>query len=118
MDAVLHRGTGRPTAAERVGEAPGDRVTADIGGETVRVWPSDHAGVVASFPLPAAPTATALPTVQTPSPTAADGTTPTGTSEKSTPLSSSEPQPGMGLLAALLAGGATVGARLWGRRED
>ena len=118
VDAVLHRGAGRSTAVERVGEAPGDRVTADVDGETVRVWPSDHAGVVASLSLPAVPAATASPTARTPSPTAADGTTPTGTPEESTPPASPEPQPGMGLLAALLAGGAAVGARLWGRCED
>lgn len=48
VDVVLSRGL-RALAVERVGEDPGDRVPAAVDGQPTRLWPSDHAGVVASF---------------------------------------------------------------------
>lgn len=63
VDHVLSRGDVRPTATQRVGADPESRVSADRGGETVRLWPSDHAGVVTTFAVPTAtPTAAATTT--------------------------------------------------------
>jgi len=63
VDAVFVRGGLRPTAVERVGHRPEDRVTGTRDGETVTVWPSDHAGVVATVEVaPPASTPTASPT--------------------------------------------------------
>lgn len=45
IDLILHRGGARTLSAEVVGDEPGDRVT--VGGELL--WPSDHAGVVATL---------------------------------------------------------------------
>lgn len=78
VDAVLARGGLDPVAVERVGAAPADRVRATVDGEQVRLWPSDHAGVVASVEVtPAAGTegSTASPSVESgssPEPTPAD----------------------------------------------
>lgn len=47
IDAVLYRGGVEPIAIERVGRDPEDRVT--VGDGSVALWPSDHAGVVATF---------------------------------------------------------------------
>jgi endonuclease/exonuclease/phosphatase family metal-dependent hydrolase len=110
LDQVLYRGGGTATAVDRVGAAPGDRVRAEVGGESVRVWPSDHAGVVASVTVPAAPT----PTAPTPSRTAPRGTD-TGTSGGPAggpdPDGNPESQSGFGVLAAVVAaGGATIAA--------
>lgn len=105
VDAVLYRGAGRPTAVRRVGAALGARVPAEIDGESVRLWPSDHAGVVASLPVPA--TATSTPTVsRTPTPTAS----PTG--RPATPDEPPATQPGMGVLAATVAGAVALLSRL------
>jgi len=49
VDAVLYRGGANPTAIERVGAATDDRVSLDD--ESVTLWPSDHAGVVATFEI-------------------------------------------------------------------
>ncbi|MFC7098988.1 endonuclease/exonuclease/phosphatase family protein [Halobaculum marinum] len=53
IDAVLRRGRIRATSIERVNHQADDRIrlVRDDGDrtESVRVWPSDHAGVVASF---------------------------------------------------------------------
>jgi hypothetical protein len=75
VDALLSSGGAEPTAVDRLGEDPSDRVPATVEGEAVTVWPSDHAGVAATFSLPAA---TAGPT---PSPTPPSTATPlpTGT---------------------------------------
>jgi endonuclease/exonuclease/phosphatase family metal-dependent hydrolase len=73
VDAVLVRGGLRPTAVERLGHRPEDRVSATRDGESVTVWPSDHAGVVGTFAVTAAATPTPSPTASptsTPSPTA------------------------------------------------
>lgn len=49
VDAVLYRGGADPTAIERVGATADDRVSLDD--ESVTLWPSDHAGVVATFEI-------------------------------------------------------------------
>jgi endonuclease/exonuclease/phosphatase family metal-dependent hydrolase len=79
LDHVLVRGELRPREVRRVGADPADRVSVD--GE--RLWPSDHAGLVATL-IPgseatAAATGTATATATattTPSPTATTGTAP------------------------------------------
>ncbi|WP_226010336.1 endonuclease/exonuclease/phosphatase family protein [Halomicrobium salinisoli] len=71
IDHVLVRGALEPIEAERVGADPGSRASAEVDGETVEVWPSDHAGVVATVAVTAG-TPTSTPTE---SPTA----TPTAT---------------------------------------
>ncbi|WP_254840544.1 endonuclease/exonuclease/phosphatase family protein [Natronomonas marina] len=115
VDAVLYRGGARPTGIDRVGETPADRVAAETDGETVRVWPSDHAGVVGSLSVP--PTATATPT-------ATSGTSPTatptgGTDTPAAPTNDGpEPQPGMGVVTAVLAGVAATLAALRRRTDE
>ncbi|MEF8788976.1 MAG: endonuclease/exonuclease/phosphatase family protein [Haloarculaceae archaeon] len=122
IDALLYRGRLDPTAVGRVGHRPEDRVEVAVDGETVRIWPSDHAGVVGTFevaeptptptsdlaatPTPATstPTATGTPTA-TPTPrTTPTGSTPAGTTDGS--------GPGMGVLAAVVGLSAAVVARL------
>ena len=99
IDAVLYRGALTPTAVERLGEEETDRVEVTQGGETVSVWPSDHAGVLATFdldwatPTPSptpSPTPTATPTASptvTPSPTRtpSPARAPTATATESSP---------------------------------
>lgn len=51
LDLVLLRGVGPVTAADRVGTDRSDRVSAVVDGEHRRLWPSDHAGVVATLQL-------------------------------------------------------------------
>jgi endonuclease/exonuclease/phosphatase family metal-dependent hydrolase len=51
LDLVLLRDVGAVTAADRVGIDPDDRVSAVVDGEFRRLWPSDHAGVVATVRL-------------------------------------------------------------------
>ena len=100
VDVVLHRGL-RATGVERLGADPGSRATAEVDGETVRLWPSDHAGLVATFEV-GAPAATA-----TPSPTDR-----ASTADAEPP----EPQDGMGLLAAAVGAALAVLARARERR--
>ena len=77
VDALLSSGGAGPTAVDRLGADPADRVPATVDGEDVTVWPSDHAGVAATFSLPSA---TAAPTASpTPSGGSAATGTPTGT---------------------------------------
>lgn len=71
VDAVLYRGPVSSVSARRVGHAPEDRVTARVDGEQVAVWPSDHAGVVATLEL-SAPTRSGT-SVSTDASTATDG---------------------------------------------
>jgi len=106
IDGVLYRGDLRPSSASRVGDEPADRATVDIDGETIRVWPSDHAGVVASFELPSqSATATSQPTRSTGTANATAGETPTSGSG-----------PGMGVVAAI--GGLVAGALARRRRSQ
>jgi endonuclease/exonuclease/phosphatase family metal-dependent hydrolase len=95
VDVVLHRGRLRPMAVELVGSGPESRVTAQVAGETVRLWPSDHAGVVATFEFGASES----PATPTASPTDA---APTPNAERL------EPQAGMGLLAAAVGAAVAV----------
>lgn len=104
VDVVLYRGGLEVVDARRVGVDPDARATAEVDGESIRLWPSDHAGVVASFERSAAePIATATgtaPAEPTPS------TTPT-----STPDEAPDEQTGLGLLAGAGAVVAAVLAR-------
>jgi len=100
IDAVLYRGALTPTAVERVGEEQRDRVEATVDGETVTVWPSDHAGVLARFDLDwATPTPTPTPSPSptpssTPSPTPSRTPSPTRSpTAASTPTPSDTPEP-------------------------
>ncbi|QLH80695.1 endonuclease/exonuclease/phosphatase family protein [Halosimplex pelagicum] len=70
VDHVLARGPD-PTAVERLGADPADRVEATVDGETVTVWPSDHAGVAATYPVAEpTPTRSSTPTrTRAPTPT-------------------------------------------------
>lgn len=119
IDAALYRGGLRPTAVRRVGHEPTARVEVQHDGETVSVWPSDHAGVVATFELTATtPTGTPEPTTKTPaSATESESTvtgtpSPTGGSPETTAGASG---PGMGLAGAIV--GLVVGVLSWSRRE-
>ena len=64
LDLVLVRGVGPVTDVGRVGVTPDDRVSAVVDGEHRRLWPSDHAGVVATVRLGPDETAPHLPTPQ------------------------------------------------------
>ena len=132
IDALLYRGRVRPTAVGRAGHEPEDRVEVESDDGTVRVWPSDHAGVVGTFEVAAptptptptgtpsptrTPTATSLPTATpTQSPTLAPTGTPTRSPDDgapATPASTTDGAgPGMGIVAALAGLSAGVAARL------
>ena len=126
IDALLYRGEVRPTAVNRVGHRPEDRVEVDVDGETVRLWPSDHAGVVGTFEVAATtptptPTPTPAPTATgepTPTPTATPTGTPTPTRTPPRTLTPTATEatdgfgPGMGVVAALVGISAGVAARL------
>lgn len=73
VDHVLYRGDLRPTAVRRVGADRDSRVAAMVDGESRRLWPSDHAGVVATLAVSATATQTATST-STPSTTATEST--------------------------------------------
>lgn len=112
VDHVLYRGDVQPTTVERVGEDPDSRVTTDVDGETVELWPSDHAGTVATFEVPVStptPTDTETPTV---SPT--DATTTSATA--SVPKQSGSPNiPLYGSLASI--GSLSLAALAWYRKH-
>jgi len=107
IDHVLYRGALVPTGVERIGADPDDRIAVEHDGETVRMWPSDHVGIAASFDLPASETPTAMPT-----PTASPGN---GSRETATTV---ESQRGMGVLAALVGTAVGVLSRAWKREDD
>jgi len=95
VDAVLFDGPLAPTGAVRVGADPEDRIDVDRDGETVSMWPSNHAGVVATLEgqwSPSTPTATPTPT-PTPTPTASPTPTPSPTRTAGT---ADEPSPAAG----------------------
>jgi len=83
IDALLFGGPVRPTGIGRVGHRPADRVAVEVDGETVRIWPSDHAGVVGTFEV-AEPTPTPTET-PAPTPTPSDTNGSTGTTPPRTP---------------------------------
>lgn len=82
IDAVLYRGGLRPVAVERVGADPADRVRIDVAGEARRLWPSDHAGVVATFEVPGATRTTGTAETRPVSSTRTVTPTPTKTSSE------------------------------------
>ncbi|QLD88187.1 endonuclease/exonuclease/phosphatase family protein [Natronomonas salina] len=103
IDVVLYRGALEPTAVELVGVDPDERIPVERGGETIQIWPSDHAGVVASFQFGAQ--------------TGAGGGTSGPDSERTSPQTSagpdggdrqSESQSGFGFVATLV--GAVLAA--------
>jgi Metal-dependent hydrolase len=122
IDGVLHRGDLDPTAVDRVGHRPDDRVSIQSDGETVRLWPSDHAGVVATFELPAgmdsATTEKNLGKNESPS-TSANRTeinrNKTGTNNQTESAAESE-TPGFGVVSTLAALGGI--GYLLNRRRD
>lgn len=95
IDGVLARGDVQPTAVHRVGHEPEDRVAVESDDGTVRLWPSDHAGVVGTFELtdvpPATPQATATATeTPTATTTATATTTDTVDGSETTPAAKTE----------------------------
>jgi endonuclease/exonuclease/phosphatase family metal-dependent hydrolase len=110
IDTLLYRGAVTPTAVRRVGHQPSDRTTVEVDGETVRVWPSDHAGVVGTFELSGSAT-TAAAATPTASGTGATPSTPGSPSSPATGASG----PGFGAGSALL--GLALGAGAWLRRQ-
>ncbi|WP_225334722.1 endonuclease/exonuclease/phosphatase family protein [Halomicrobium urmianum] len=81
IDHVFVRGPLEPTDAERVGADSESRVSAEVGGETVETWPSDHAGVVATVAVSAG--------TPTPAPTESATATPTAARTDAAPASGS-----------------------------
>ncbi|SDF89706.1 endonuclease/exonuclease/phosphatase family protein [Halorientalis regularis] len=107
VDGLLVRGDVSVTAASRVGHRASDRIAYQTEGETVRVWPSDHAGVVGTFALSASAsvgTATATRTA-----TRADNSRAT----TAPPDATGTTGPGLGVLAALAGVAGGVAGRLW-----
>jgi len=107
IDGLLYRGAVTPTAVERVGHRTDDRVAVEVGGETVRVWPSDHAGVVGTFEVTgprATPTTAATPSTGTPSTASADSTVTSGAG------------PGLGVVTGVV--GVLLGAAARRRRGE
>lgn len=92
IDAVLYRNGPEPVASKRVGAKPDERITVDWADEMVTIWPSDHAGVVAT---------TVLPDTQPPPTTSPTPNDPIEDTPRATPHSPEE-SPGMSLLAGLL----------------
>ena len=118
VDGVLYRGALHPETVDRVGADPDDRVAVERDGESFRVWPSDHAGVVATFALDGVPTATPAGPSSTPSP-ASDPGSPAGPTRTGTDVfgdgTSSDSGPGFGVLAAVA--GVTLGVLARWRRD-
>ncbi|PSP84934.1 hypothetical protein BRC96_04050 [Halobacteriales archaeon QS_6_64_34] len=113
IDAMLYRGGVRPMAIRRVGHRPDDRISVEVDGETVRVWPSDHAGVVGSFELSATASSTVTPSRAQSSPaTVPDNVTTTLPPDSNATGASG---PGFGARSALVGLGMGLGA--WLRRR-
>lgn len=122
VDGLLFRGAASATAAGRVGHRSGDRVRYETDGETVRVWPSDHAGVVGTFAVGASgPDATATetePETATATEMGPEGATtaPTETrasTARTAPDTTAGVGPGLGVLAALAGIAGGVARRCW-----
>ncbi|MFC7058334.1 endonuclease/exonuclease/phosphatase family protein [Halovenus salina] len=126
VDAVLVRGA-TPTAASRTGHEPDDRITYESADGPVELWPSDHAGVVATFELDdslATPTATPTETptsVETPTPvvtTPEESPEPTETQTESATEAADGDGPGFGVAGAVTAlGGFGYALGRLARRE-
>ena len=116
IDHVFVQGELGATATTRVGADPANRVA--VAGD--RLWPSDHAGVVATLAPGAASTETATETpTEAPSPTLTRTATPTRTPEPSDPSiqvsdDTTVELPGFGALPATVA---VVVAALAARRR-
>jgi len=115
IDTLLYRGAVTPTAIGRVGHRPTDRTTAAVDGETVEVWPSDHAGVVGTFELSASGSASATPLPTARATGTARPTTGTPSTAGTPPTATGTSGPGFGAGSALL--GWLLGAGAWLRRR-
>ena len=114
VDVILSRDL-RPVAVERVGDDSAGRVAVDVADVSARLWPSDHAGVVATFeaeaprraipktPTSAAETAGAGTSTQAPAATTTRTRTERTTARTSTERTTAPAQPGFGALGALAA---------------
>jgi endonuclease/exonuclease/phosphatase family metal-dependent hydrolase len=113
IDHVLVRGLG-VTGATRVGDDPADRISA---GDD-RLWPSDHAGVVATLEPGAEPTttrtATATEETASPTPTATPTSTTTAGSSVSVGSDTTVELPGFGAASAAVS---VLAAALAARRR-
>ncbi|AXG06085.1 hypothetical protein DU500_06310 [Haloplanus rubicundus] len=113
IDHVLVRGDLGATDVTRVGADPANRIAVD--GD--RLWPSDHAGVVATLSPDAAPTATpsSTPTgTATPAPTGTPTRTPSESVSVRVDDDTSVTVPGFGVTAGVTA---VVAAALAARRR-
>jgi len=113
IDHVFVRGTLGATDVTRVGADPANRI--DVDGD--RLWPSDHAGVVATLSPDAAPTATpsSTPTgTATAAPTGTPTRTPTDTVSVSVDDDTTVTVPGFGVAAGVAS---VVAAALAARRR-
>ncbi|WP_089821944.1 endonuclease/exonuclease/phosphatase family protein [Halogranum amylolyticum] len=115
LDLVLLRGVGPVTTVERVGTAPDDRVSTVVDDERRRLWPSDHAGVVATLQLESDETTPQVETLRKTG-VASDGQTGTrpasspsvGDPTSDDPASTDVDAPGFGVVAGLVALGAVA----------
>jgi hypothetical protein len=126
IDHVLVRGELGASDATRLGADPSDRIAVE--GTDDRLWPSDHAGVVATLAPGAASTATPTATATvTRTPTPTETATPTRAATSSPPETvsvrvdddTSVQIPGFGAATAVGAlGAAALAARRLVERED
>lgn len=99
VDGVLYRDGPEATAVERVAADPGERFDLEEADETVEMWPSDHAAVLATLALPENSSTAAAGTrtpITTRTSTATSSSTETATSsstETATPSSTETATP-------------------------
>ncbi|MFB6194957.1 MAG: endonuclease/exonuclease/phosphatase family protein [Haloplanus sp.] len=116
IDHVLVRGDLRATDVTRLGADPADRIAVESGDDVDRLWPSDHAGVVATLaPEVATPTSTATPTRTA---TATRTATPTVTATDADPTRTVGSAPGYGSGAAVSALAVAALAAFRRARDD
>ncbi len=129
VDTILSDGDMQPTAVRRVGHRRKDRITFDSEAGPVELWPSDHAGVVATFEMEtqdgqtptATPTTTPTPVSNTQTATESDASPETTNTTPITDTVDSDDGngPGFGVISALGAVGGLGYAlrRRLGRNE-
>lgn len=118
VDSVLYRGHLHPTATERVGLDPADRISHPTGNQEVQLWLSDHAGVLATLELRATtPTSasTRPSSTQTGTPRSTRTAGPTPSAARAKEQAPSAPMDGFAFLAPIGAVLVAIGTCLRSR---
>lgn len=103
IDGTLYRGDLHPAAVGRVGHRADDRITIQSNGEMVRLWPSDHAGMVATFELPSETDSGMSSTGRVENETASNRRKRTGRDQNESGSVSESAAPGIGVSGTLAA---------------